>query len=288
MKSFGGKVAAITGASSGMGRTLAVSLARRGCHLALSDVNELGLAETVKLAAAHSVKITSKKVDVSRRDQVYAWADDVVADHGKCNLVFNNAGVAHSATLEGTSYEDFEWIMGINFWGVVYGTKAFLPHLRASGEGHVVNLSSLFGLVSVPGNGTYNATKFAVRGFTEALREELELTRAPVSATCIHPGGIKTNIARGARMHGSMKDLGIHDPVAAARGFEKAFRVTAEDAAETILRGVQRNARRVLIGTDAVALDALQRLLPSGYQRVVIAGARRTIARIGARRKAHA
>jgi short-subunit dehydrogenase len=288
MKSFGGRVAAITGAGSGMGRTLALSLARRSCHLALSDVNELGLAETAKLAATHGVKITSKKVDVSQRAQVYAWADEVVADHGKCNLIINNAGVAHSATLEGTSYEDFEWIMGINFWGVVYGTKAFLPHLRASGEGHVVNLSSLFGLVSVPGNGTYNATKFAVRGFTEALREELEVTRAPVSATCIHPGGIKTNIARSARMHGSVKDLGIDDPVAAQRGFEKAFRVTAEEAAETILRGVERNARRVLIGTDAVALDALQRLLPSGYQRIVVAGARRTIANIGARRKGHA
>ena len=284
MKSFGGRVAAITGAGSGMGRTLALSLARRSCHLALSDVNELGLAETAKLAATHGVKITSKKVDVSQRAQVYAWADEVVADHGKCNLIINNAGVAHSATLEGTSYEDFEWIMGINFWGVVYGTKAFLPHLRASGEGHVVNLSSLFGLVSVPGNGTYNATKFAVRGFTEALREELEVTRAPVSATCIHPGGIKTNIARSARMHGSVKDLGIDDPVAAQRGFEKAFRVTAEQAAETILRGVQRNARRVLIGTDAKALDALQRLLPSGYQRIFVAGARRTIANIGAKR----
>jgi NAD(P)-dependent dehydrogenase (short-subunit alcohol dehydrogenase family) len=288
MKSFGGKVAAITGAGSGMGRTLALSLARQGCHLAISDVNEVGLAETAQLAAPRGVKVTSKKVDVSKRDQVYAWADEVVADHGKCNLIFNNAGVAHSATLEGTSYEDFEWIVGINFWGVVYGTKAFLPHLRASGEGHVVNLSSLFGLLSVPGNGTYNATKFAVRGFTEALREELEMTRAPVSATCIHPGGIKTNIARSARMHGSMKDLGVDDPVAAQRGFERMFRVTAEEAAETILRGVQRNARRVLIGTDAIALDALQRLLPSAYQRIVVAGARRTMARIGAKKKAHA
>ena len=164
--------------------------------------------------------------------------------------------------------------MGINFWGVVYGTKAFLPHLRASGDGHIVNISSLFGLLSVPGNGTYNATKFAVRGFTEALREELEVQGAPVSATCIHPGGIKTNIARSAKVDGSMKDLGFHDPAATTRAFEKAFRVTAEDAAETIIRGVERNARRVLIGTDAHLLDALQRLLPSAYQRIIIAGAR--------------
>src|ERR1019366_8157343 len=166
MKSFGGKVAAITGASSGMGRTLALSLARRGCHLALSDVNELGLVESTKLAATHGVKVTSKKVDVSKREEVYAWADEVVRDHGRCNLIFNNAGVAHSATIEGTEYADFEWIVGINFWGVVYGTKAFLPPPRASGEGHVVNTSSLFGLLSVPGQSTYNATKFAVRGFT--------------------------------------------------------------------------------------------------------------------------
>jgi short-subunit dehydrogenase len=266
-----------------MGRTLAVSLAGRGCHVALSDVNELGLAETVKLAATHGVKVTSKKVDVSKRDQVYAWADEVVRDHGKCNLVFNNAGVAHSATIEGTEYADFEWIVGINFWGVVYGTKAFLPHLRASGEGHVVNISSLFGLLSVPGQSTYNATKFAVRGFTEALREELEVTNAPVSATCIHPGGIKTNIAKSARMDPSLKDLGVKDPEASRRQFEKMFRVTAEDAADIILAGVQRNARRVLVGTDAKALDALQRLLPSSYQRVVVAAAKRQLARVSRR-----
>ena len=178
MKSFAGKVAAITGASSGMGRTLASSLARRGCHLALSDVNELGSrrdgAASRRRTASRSPRSASTSPSAT---QVYTWADDVVRDHGKCNLIFNNAGVAHGATLEGTSYEDFEWIVGINFWGVVYGTKAFLPHLRASGDGHVVNISSLFGLLSVPGNGTYNATKFAVRGFTEALREELERDR---------------------------------------------------------------------------------------------------------------
>jgi short-subunit dehydrogenase len=246
-------------------------------------VNELGLAETVKLAATHGVKVTSKKVDVARREEVYAWAEDVVRDHGRCNLIFNNAGVAHSATIEGTEYADFEWIVGINFWGVVYGTKAFLPHLRASGEGHVVNISSLFGLLSVPGQSTYNATKFAVRGFTEALREELEVTNAPVSATCVHPGGIKTNIAKSARMDPSLKDLGVKDPEASRRQFEKMFRVTAEDAAEIILTGVQKNARRVLVGRDAQALDALQRLLPGSYQRIVVAAAKRQLARVSRR-----
>jgi NAD(P)-dependent dehydrogenase (short-subunit alcohol dehydrogenase family) len=277
MKSFADKVAAITGAGSGMGRTLALSLARRGCHVAVSDVNEVGLRETVDLASSHGVKVTSKKVDVANREQVYAWADDVVREHGKCNLIFNNAGVAHSASIEGIDYADFEWIMGINFWGVVYGTKAFLPHLKAAGEGHIVNTSSLFGLLGIPSQSTYNSTKFAVRGFTEALREELEVVRSPVSATCVHPGGIKTNIARSARVHDSVKAFGVVDLEKSRRDFEKAFRVTAEDAAETILRGVQRNARRVLVGMDAHALDMLQRLLPGHYHGLVAAAARRTL-----------
>ena len=279
MKSFANKVAAITGAGSGMGRTLAVALARRGCHVAVSDVNEGSLAETATLAAQHGVKVTSRTVDVAKRDEVYAWADEVVRDHGRCNLVFNNAGVAHSSTIEGIDYADFEWIVGINFWGVVYGTKAFLPHLKASGDGHVVNTSSLFGLVGIPSQGTYNATKFAVRGFSEALREELEVTGAPVSATCVHPGGIKTNIARSARVHPSVKHLGVKDVEKSRASFERMFRVTAEDAAETILRGVQRNARRVLVGMDAHFLDALQRLMPASYQKIVAVAARRSIER---------
>jgi NAD(P)-dependent dehydrogenase (short-subunit alcohol dehydrogenase family) len=285
MKSFQGKVAAITGAGSGMGRTLALSLGRRGCHLALSDVNEAGLAETVAATSTHGVKVTSKRVDVASREQVYVWADEVAREHGRCNLIFNNAGVALGTTIEGADYKDFEWIFGINFWGVVYGTKAFLPYLKASGEGHIVNISSLFGLLSVPGQGTYNATKFAVRGFTEALREELDMTHSPVSATCVHPGGIKTNIARDARFDQSMSALGVVDAERGKRSFEKMFRVTPEDAAETILGGVERNARRVLIGSDAVALDLLQRFLPSSYQRLVVAGMRRTVSRMGSRGK---
>src|SRR5580658_8237461 len=281
MKSFDGKVAAITGAGSGMGRTLALSLARRGCSLAVSDVDERGLAETVELAGKHPVRVTSKRVDVSKREQMYAWADDVIRDHGKCHLIFNNAGVSHTSTIEGLDYADFEWIMGINFWGVVYGTKAFLPHLKAAGEGHIINTSSLFGLLAIPSQSTYNATKFAVRGFTEALREELELTRSPVSATCVHPGGIKTNIARSGRVDESLKTLGVTDLEKSRRSFEKAFRVTAEDAAETILRGVQRNARRVLIGNDARLLDLLQRVAPGSYHGIVAAAARRTMSRMG-------
>jgi short-subunit dehydrogenase len=274
MKSFSNKVAAVTGASSGMGRSLAVGLAKRGCHVAVSDVDEKGLAEIVKLAGVYGVKVTSKRVDVAKRDEVYAWADEVVADHGKCNLVFNNAGVGYGASVEGCEYADAEWLVNINFWGVVYGTKAFLPHLRASGEGHVVNTSSLFGLLGFPGQSTYNASKFAVRGFTEALRIELDMMRAPVSATSVHPGGIKTNIARTARMNKSVMDIGVKDMADSHLQIEKHFRVTADDAADVILRGVQRNARRVLVGTDAKLFDLVQRVVPSSYQWIVIKAAR--------------
>jgi short-subunit dehydrogenase len=274
MKSFSNKVAAVTGASSGMGRSLAVGLAKRGCHVAVSDVDEKGLAETVKLAGVHGVKVTSKRVDVAKREEVYAWADEVVADHGKCNLVFNNAGVGYGASVEGCEYADAEWLVNINFWGVVYGTKAFLPHLRASGEGHVVNTSSLFGLLGFPGQSTYNASKFAVRGFTEALRIELDMMRAPVSATSVHPGGIKTNIARTARMNKSVMDIGVKDMADSHLQIEKHFRVSADAAADVILRGVQRNARRVLVGTDAKLFDLVQRVVPSSYQWIVIKAAR--------------
>lgn len=275
MKSFDGRVAAVTGAASGMGRYLGVRLAKRGCHVALSDVNEEGLEESARLARAHGVKVTTQKLDVANREAVHAWADQVVRDHGKCNAIFNNAGVGLGATAEGFDYSDMEWIFGINYWGVVYGTKAFLPYLRASGEGHVVNTSSLFGLMAFPGQSSYNATKFAVRGFTEALRIELEITNAPVSATCVHPGGIKTNIARAARLHSSIEDLGVKNDGKSAERFERMFRMTADDAAETIIRGVLKNERRVLVGADAKLYDALQRFVPGKYQWVLAKAAKR-------------
>ncbi len=200
MKDFRGRVAAITGAGSGIGRALANALARQGAHLALSDIDDAGLAETVVQCEGLGVKITSEHVDVADRCAVYAWADCVVAEHGHVNLIINNAGVALGATVESMSYEDFEWLMNINFWGVVYGTKAFLPHLKLSGEGHIVNLSSVFGLISVPSQSAYNAAKFAVRGFSDTLRMELEIDGANLSVTTVHPGGIKTNIARNARV----------------------------------------------------------------------------------------
>ena len=279
MKSFAGKVAAVTGAASGMGRSLAVALARRGCEVALSDIDEHGLAETARHArAAHGrVRVTTRRLDVADGDAVRAWAKQVASEHGRCNLVFNNAGVSYAATVDGAEHDDFERIVDINFWGVVHGTKAFLPYLRASGDGHVVNTSSLFGLIAFPGQCTYNATKFAVRGFTEALRIELEITGAPVSATCVHPGGIKTNIARASKVHPSMADLGVADVESTRTRFEQAFRVSADKAAETILRGVQKNARRVLIGTDAHIIDLLQRVLPGSYHGVLARVSRRVL-----------
>ncbi len=271
MKSFRDKVAAITGAGSGIGRSLAQALAAEGCHLALSDLNGESLGETVDLVADRfpQVAVTTAVLDVADRAAVEAWADQVVAEHGAVNLVINNAGVALGTTLEAVSYADFEWIMGINFWGVVYGTKAFLPHLRASGDGHVVNMSSVFGLFSQPSQGTYNSSKFAVRGFTEALRQELEFSRAPVSATCVHPGGIRTNIARAARFNDSVLEMYGGDVANGRTRVERMLLTSAERAAKEILNAVRKNRRRVLVGPDAKLFDAVVRLLPTGYQRIV-------------------
>jgi NAD(P)-dependent dehydrogenase (short-subunit alcohol dehydrogenase family) len=275
MKEFGGKVAAITGAGSGIGRALALNLARRGTHLALCDIDEVGLSETVGQCEGFGVKVTSQRLDVADRDAVYAWADQVVLDHGTVNLIFNNAGVALGATIESMSYEDFEWLMQINFWGVVYGTKAFLPHLKASGDGHIVNLSSVFGLISIPSQSAYNAAKFAVRGFTDALRMELEITPCGVSSTTIHPGGIKTNIVRNGRFdESSLTSVGA-DPEQLRKDFDKIAFTTPKRAARQILTAVERNRRRALIGPDAKMFDLLSRLPAGVYQRVLVAGAAR-------------
>lgn len=279
MKDFKDKVAAITGAGSGMGRTLALDLARQGCHLALSDINPKGLAETVRLASAHGVKVTSSELNVADREAVYQWADDVMAAHGRVNMIFNNAGVAHSGTIAEMSYDDMEWIININLWGVIYGTKAFLPYLEASGEGHVINLSSLFGLCAQPTMGSYNVTKFAVRGFTEALRQELDLAGSSVSATSVHPGGIKTNIARAGRVDSSVEQVTGKTAEEGVKEFEKFFITSPEKAASIILQAVRKNRRRVVVGPDAKLLDLIVRIFPSAYQRLIVAGFRRKMAR---------
>lgn len=273
IKTLQNRVAVITGAGSGIGRSLALQIADKGGKLAISDVNEKGLKETAALLEQKGVTPHVQTLDVADREAMHAYADAVFKHFGEVHLVFNNAGVALGATVEDMSYEDLDWLMAINFGGVVSGTKAFLPYLNQSDAGHIINISSLFGLVSMPTQSAYNAAKFAVRGFTESLRQELELSGSKVSCTCVHPGGIKTNIARNARMRDVSEITGT-SPEKAIADFERLFRTTADEAAATILNGVLKNKRRVLIGNDAKAIDALQRLMPTFYQRIVVGGQR--------------
>lgn len=267
-----GRVGAITGAASGIGRALACELAARGMDLALSDIDEAGLAETVDLAETGGVTITSQRLDVADHEAVHAWADQVVADHGKANLVVNNAGVAVVSTVADMSDEDFDWLMDINFQGVVSGTRAFLPHLKAAGEGHVVNVSSVFGLLGIPSQSAYNASKFAVRGFTEALRVELDMEKCGVSASTVHPGGIKTNIARSARMDGVESALG-RSAAEVKDSFDRVAMTTPAKAAEVIVKGIEQNRRRILVGPDARVISLLAKLPPGAYQPILAKGA---------------
>ena len=265
MKTLENKVVVITGAGSGIGRQVALRAARAGALLAVSDWNEAGLGETVDLLKAAGVReLRSDRVDVSDRTAVAEWATAVADQFGRVNMLVNNAGVSMTGDFEEMSYEDFDWIVGINFNGVVNGTKEFLPHLIASGDGHLINLSSLFGLVSVPGQTAYNATKYAVRGFTEALREEMLVSGHPVGVTCVHPGGIKTGISRNGRKTAS-QDADALDSL-----FEKKLaRMTPEKAAKIILNGALSGKARVLVGADAHALHHLAKLTGSRYQDIV-------------------
>jgi NAD(P)-dependent dehydrogenase (short-subunit alcohol dehydrogenase family) len=275
MKELRGRVAAVTGAASGIGRALALALAEEGCALSLCDVDEPGLAETAA-RTADRVKTSIHRVDVASRQEVFAWADATIAEHGRVHLLVNNAGVTLGARIATMLEEDLAWLLGINFWGVVHGTQAFLPHLRASGEGHVVNLSSVFGLMGFPGQGAYCASKFAVRGFTETLRIELEAEGAPVGVTCVHPGGVRTNIARASRIGAGETDVPSRDEIAA--GFDAAARTTAGRAARIILRGVRRNRPRVYVGPDAHVVAGGVWLLGAAYQRLLARVARRRMA----------
>lgn len=269
MTHFTGKVAVVTGAASGIGRALAVELGRRGARLAICDVDVTGLAETESLVAQTGAEVRSDVLDVSQRELVLGYADEVAEHFGVVHLVVNNAGIAFTGNVEQMAFKDIDRVMDVDFWGVVNGTKAFLPHLVASGDGHVVNISSVFGLFAVPTQSAYNAAKFAVRGFTESLRQEMMNTGRPVKVTCVHPGGIKTNIAR----NGGQVDGVDHDDLASS--FDKLARTSPEKAAQVILRGVERNRARVLIGADAWVLDKLVRVTGAGYQRVVAGFSRR-------------
>jgi len=266
MKTFDDKLAVITGAGSGIGRALALELARARCRLALSDINPAAVEDTAAQCRQLGAKALAYPLNVADRAAFEAHAGAVLQDFGTpANLIFNNAGVALVSKVMDMAWNDFEWLMGINFWGVTYGTRVFLPQLIASGDGHVVNVSSVFGLVGVPKQSAYNASKFAVRGYTEALRMEMQLDRHPVQVSCVHPGGIKTNIVRAARA--SDADRPRHSGMAA--DFDKLAMTTPERAAQIILRGVRRNRARILVGPDAGLFEFFSRLLGICYQPLI-------------------
>jgi NADP-dependent 3-hydroxy acid dehydrogenase YdfG len=264
MNQFEGKVAVITGAGSGIGRALALNLAAKGAKLALSDIDTDGLAETVRKSEALGATVKADRLDVAEREAVLAYAGAVMTHFGTVNQVYNNAGIAYNGDVEKSEFKDIERVMDVDFWGVVNGTKAFLPHVIASGDGHIVNISSLFGLIAVPGQSAYNAAKFAVRGFTEALRQEMLVAKHPVRVTCVHPGGIKTAVARNATVAEGQ------DAQSFAEFFDKHMAIhTPEMAATTIIGAVERGRARVVIGWEAKALDVLARTIGPAYQRVV-------------------
>ncbi|GAB3666804.1 SDR family oxidoreductase [Nocardioides korecus] len=265
MKNLDNAVVVITGAGSGMGREMALIAARQGALLAVSDWNEVGLGETVDLLKGAGVReVRSDVVDVSDREAVATWAAAVADQFGRVNVLVNNAGVSMSGDFEDMSYDEFDWIVGVNFDGVVNGTKEFLPHLIASGDAHLINLSSLFGLISMPGQSAYNATKYAVRGFTEALREEMLINGHNVAVTCVHPGGIKTGISRNGRKTKS-QDVDALDKLFD----EKLAKMPADRAAQIILSSALKRRARVLVGLDAHALHTFAKLAGSRYQDVV-------------------
>ena len=266
MSSFEGKVAVITGAGSGIGRALALNLANKGARLALSDIEMDGLAETVRQAQALGADVKYDRLDVAEREAVLAYADEIVAHFGTVNQVYNNAGIAYNGNVEKSEFKDIERIIDVDFWGVVNGTKAFLPHVIASGDGHIINISSLFGLIAVPGQSAYNAAKFAVRGFTEALRQEMLIASHPVKVTCVHPGGIKTAVARNATVADG------DDQQSFAAFYDKWLLLhSPEMAAKTIVDGVAKGRARVVVGFEAKAVDVLARITGSSYQRIVAA-----------------
>jgi NAD(P)-dependent dehydrogenase (short-subunit alcohol dehydrogenase family) len=259
-----GRTAVVTGAASGIGRAIAMSLARRGCHLALADIDETGTAETANHARKHDVRVSQHCIDVRDRAAVADFPNAVTEDHPGVDILINNAGVAAGGTFEQISEEDFEWLFDINFWGVVRMTRAFLPLLRASDDARVVNLSSIYGVVAPPEQTAYSASKFAVRGFSEALRHELAGTN--IGVTVVHPGGVATSIVDNARVPSGVSEEEI---IRRRDKHRKLLTMPPALAGETIVRAVERRQSRVLVGSDAKAISLIARLLPASYWKVL-------------------
>ena len=268
MTAIAGAVAAVTGAASGIGRALALELAARGCDLALADRDEAGLqAVAAEIAKNPSRKVSVHRVDVAEPKQIEDFAQGALAAHPGLNILVNNAGVALLGQFNEVDQAQMDWLMNINFWGVVHATRAFLPHLSRQREAHIVNLSSLFGLIAPPGQTAYAAAKFAVRGFSESLRHELQMAASPVRLSVVHPGGVSTNIVRNSRM-----GTGVTDNARRAETIERfdtVAKTTPAAAAQRIIAGIEKNAPRILIGNDARIMDLLQRVLPGTYWSVL-------------------
>ena len=255
-------VAVITGAASGIGKALAIRLAEKGCHLALADKDINGLEQLQQQIEAKGVECLIASLDVADNSAFIAFAQQTYNNFNRIDMLFNNAGVSLIDSVENQTLEDFHWIMNINFWGVVHGTHAFLPYLKASPSAHIVNISSIFGLLSLPLQSAYNASKYAVRGFTEALK--MEMAGSNLAVHCVHPGGIKTNITNNAKV--STNAIPKNQLIAE---FNKQAKTTAEQAAEIILAGVEKKQRRILVGEDAILLDSVVRELPDTYEDIL-------------------
>jgi short-subunit dehydrogenase len=268
MTAIRGAAAAVTGAASGIGRALAIELAARGCDLALADRDEAGLqGVAAEIAKAGSTRVSVHRVDVAEPNEIEAFAANAVAAHGGLNILINNAGVALLGQFTEIDQAQMEWLVNINFWGVVRATRAFLPHLSQRPEAHIVNLSSIFGIVAPPGQTAYAAAKFAVRGFSESLRHELAAAKSPVRLSVVHPGGVATNIARNSRT-----GVGMTDNARRAQSIERfdaVAQTTPKAAALRIIEGIEKNQPRILIGNDARFMDLLQRFRPGTYWSVL-------------------
>ena len=280
MTAISGSAAAVTGAASGIGRALALELAARGCDLALADRDEAGLLElAAEIGRDPARKVSVHRVDVGEPGRIREFAQAATAAHPELNILINNAGVALLGSFAEVEQAQMEWLININFWGVVHGTRAFLPHLSNQRAAHIVNLSSIFGLIAPPGQTAYCASKFAVRGFSESLRHELQMANSPVRLSVVHPGGVATNIARNSRT-----GVGMTDNARRAQSierFDSVAKTTPAAAALRIIKGIEKNQPRILIGNDARFMDLLQRFRPATYWAVLARRIEKAVAKAG-------